>query len=157
MCLRTLCMHFCMCMFLSAWVCDYVCVTWTHNSALDSFIKCGATNDAAVNQFYLPCVGGQLSWQHWTLTPQEWTGWILLLQLCCCKLVVKGDLFQREKNGRLLLYFVWFQRCKIPLVNTVQNDAGIRRHLNSWAYRIRNGVRGLILSTNSSYMSVSQL
>lgn len=71
----------------------YACVTWGHNFASDSFIKCSAASEAAVNQFYLLCVGGQLSWHPQTLTPQEWTGWLLLLQLCCCMLVVKGDLF----------------------------------------------------------------
>ena len=52
----------CMCVFIcTRETCVYVCVTWGHNSAPDSFIKCGAASEAAVNQFYLLCVGGQLS------------------------------------------------------------------------------------------------
>ena len=89
----TVCMYLCMCVYMCLWACVYVCVTWGHNSAQDSFIKCGAASEAAVNQFYLLCVGGQLSWHPRTLTPQERTGWILLLQLCCCRLVFKWDLF----------------------------------------------------------------
>lgn len=76
--------------FLRAACC--ICVTWGRKSAQDSFIKCGAASEEAVNQFYLFYIGGQLSWHPRTQTPQEWTGWIFLLQLCCCRLVVKGDL-----------------------------------------------------------------
>lgn len=78
----------CVCMYCA---CAYVFVTWGHNSVQDSFIKCGAASEAVVNQFYMLCVRGQLSWHPWTLTPQEWTDWPLLLQLCCCRLVVKMD------------------------------------------------------------------
>lgn len=90
------CMYAYVCVYTRLRVCVYVCVTWGHNSAPDSFIKCGAASEAAVNQFYLLCVGGQLSRHPQTPTPQEWTGWLLLLQLCCCRLVVKVNLFSYE-------------------------------------------------------------
>lgn len=67
-------------MFMCIFGC--ICVPRGCNSAQDSFIKYATASEAAVNQFYLLCVGGQLSWHPWTLTPQERTGWILLLQLC---------------------------------------------------------------------------
>lgn len=72
-------------------LCACIHVSWGRNSAWDSFIKCGAASNVVLNQFYLLCVEGQLSRHPWTLTPQEWTG-ILLLQLCCCWLEVGGDL-----------------------------------------------------------------
>lgn len=107
------CLYASVCVYMSLWACVYVCVTWGRNSAQDSFIKCGAASEAAVNQFYLLCVGGQLSWHPQTMTPQEWTGWILLLQLCCCRLVVKGDLFfygpdSPEEQDQLRLLFSAF-------------------------------------------------
>lgn len=98
--------------FLRAACC--ICVTWGRKSAQDSFIKCGAASEEAVNQFYLFYIGGQLSWHPRTQTPQEWTGWILLLQLCCCRLVVKGDLLshwfdirESKKMGVIALCSNW--------------------------------------------------
>lgn len=90
----------CVCTFFHICLWAYICVTWGCNSAQDSFIKCVTASKAAVNLFNLLCVGGQLSWHPWTLTPQEWTGWILLLQLCCCRMVVKEDLccYQSDSN-----------------------------------------------------------
>lgn len=70
----------CVGMFMRIFGC--ICVPRGCNSAQDSFIKYVTASEAAVNQFYLLCAGGQLSWHPWTLTPQERTGWILLLQLC---------------------------------------------------------------------------
>lgn len=95
----------------SSTVCVFACactvhvpvfVTWGHNSVQDSFIKCGAASEAVVNQFYTLCVRGQLSRHPWTLTPQEWTDWPLLLQLCCCRLVVKMD------YSWFILTWTWF-------------------------------------------------
>lgn len=104
---RHACMHMCVrvCLYVSLSVCVSTCVlTRGHNSTQDSFIKCGAASKAAVNQFYLLCVGGQLSWHPQTLTPQEWTGCVVLLQLCCCRLVVRGDLFFFQT------WFTWGKR-----------------------------------------------
>lgn len=60
-CVFKSCMGICVSTYLSVSMCLYICVTWGRNSAQDSFIKCGAASEAAVNQFYLLCVGGQLS------------------------------------------------------------------------------------------------
>lgn len=73
---ETVCVGMFMCIF------GCICVPRGCNSAQDSFIKYATASEVAVNQFYLLCAGGQLSWHPWTLTPQERTGWILLLQLC---------------------------------------------------------------------------
>lgn len=103
-------------------VCVYMCpecgsedvLPGGRNSAQDSFIKCGEASGAAVNQFYLLYIGGQLSLDTpWTLTPQEWAGRLLLLQLCCCRLVVMLDLFwykcgSPEEKEQLSVHFAVF-------------------------------------------------
>lgn len=53
--LRTVCVGMFMCIF------GCICVPRACNSAQDSFIKYAAASEAAVNQFYLLCAGGQLS------------------------------------------------------------------------------------------------
>lgn len=91
-------------MFMCIFGC--ICVPRGCNSAQDSFIKYATASEVAVNQFYLLCAGGQLSWHPWTLTPQERTGWILLLQLC-----FEG--WSWEGFGLLLTWCTWGE--KVPL------------------------------------------
>lgn len=91
---RTVCVGMHMCIF------GCICVPRGCNSAQDSFIKYATASEAAVNQFYLLCAGGQLSWHPWTLTPQERTGGILLLQLC-----FEG--WSWEGFGLLLTWYTW--------------------------------------------------
>lgn len=52
---RTVCVAMFMCIF------GCILVPRGCNSARDSFIKYATASEAAVNQFYLLCVGGQLS------------------------------------------------------------------------------------------------
>lgn len=97
---ETVCVGMFMCIF------GCICVPRGCNSAQDSFIKYATGSEVAVNQFYLLCAGGQLSWHPWTLTPQERTGWILLLQLC-----FEG--WSWEGFGLLLTWCTWGE--KVPL------------------------------------------
>lgn len=97
---ETVCVGMFMCIF------GCICVPRGCNSAQDSFIKYATASEVAVNQFYLLCAGGQLSWHPWTLTPQERTGWILLLQLC-----FEGCSW--EGFGLLLTWCTWGE--KVPL------------------------------------------
>lgn len=79
-------------------ICLYMC-TWGHNFSLDSFIKCSAAAEAAVNQFYLQCVGGQLLWHLWTMTPQEWD------RLCSA---IAAVLMLPGREGVVCLLSIWF-------------------------------------------------